>query len=123
MYKSHKKSSGIWEYAANLNENGNPPFSTVPGREDRRVYICKLCRASGKKQDTAYELTSGNGHFREHLTKSYRVIILTATEIAMKKHAAEIENVRGEGLWNNKIRIILKRKRSNSELEVEPKQL
>ena len=107
------KTSGIWEYAADLDEHGRAPFSKVAGKENCRIYICKLCRAAGKKQDTIYECSGGNGAFRTHLSKNHRVTVLTTMETAMENHAAEIESARVDGLWNNNVRVVAKCKRSD----------
>ena len=115
------KTSGIWKHVVDLDKDGKAPFSKTVGKEHKRIFICKPCRASGRKPDTIYECSGGTGAFRTHLRKEHRIHVPTTTEAAMERHTAEIESARGEGLWNDNIRA--KRKRSDTESKVEPIQL
>ena len=115
------KTSGIWEYAE-VNKDGQAPFSTVKGEENIRVLRCTICLASGKKQIKQYKVLGGNPHFREHILKAHKITIPTVADSAIEQHTTTVQEVQGEGLWNDNIRVT-KRKRSSTASSVEPIQL
>ena len=61
--KPRGKTSAPWQYAADVDSDGNAPFSSVPGREKSRVCCCLPCIAKGyetnSQQTKRYSLTSG----------------------------------------------------------------
>ena len=64
--KPRFKSSPLWAYAADLDADGNAPYSQAPGREKISVFRCKLCIVNGERIKE-YEAPRSGAHFRDHL--------------------------------------------------------
>ena len=87
--KSRSKTSPLWAYAADLDEEGNPPFGQNAGNLNCRVFRCKACIQKGRRR-TEYATQGGSAHFRAHLLKYHNTVVPTSTEGAATDLANEI---------------------------------
>ena len=76
------KSSPVWAYAADLDENGTPPFGQNIDNERLRVFRCKVCIEIGRKKVYEYATRRGTAHFREHLLKHHNIDVPTTFDSA-----------------------------------------
>ena len=121
--KRRPKISALWEYAADLDKEGNAPFSTTPGREHQRVFRCTVCIAQGNRRVRQYELTGGNIYFCDYLLKHHKITLPSATDNAIEKSITEVNEVKKQELWNYNVRAVRKRERLSTASDIEAVQL
>ena len=73
--KPRQKSSPLWAYTADLDADGNAPFSRIPGREKTPVFRCKPCIVEGNKKIKEYDAPRLGAHFRDHLYKKHGITV------------------------------------------------
>ena len=117
--KPRAKSSPLWAYADH-DDQGNPSFSSTPGRESQVVYRCKLCIVNQSKNIKEYDAPGSGAHFRDHLHKRHNVVVQIGIEATLEKYATEAERITELQTWNSNVRVGGKRERSNTASDVDP---
>ena len=84
------KSSPVWAYAADLDENGMPPLGQKPNNKDFRVFRCKACIEKGPKKAYEYAIQGGIAHFRAHLLKHHNIVVPMTIESSATELATEL---------------------------------
>ena len=90
----------LWEYAADLDQDGTPALSSIPGREENRVYQCKLRIAADKVKTIEREVSEGTNHFRNNLQKAHKLNVSAVADKAQERHTAEAVRVAEMQTWS-----------------------
>ena len=100
------KTSGLWNYATDVDKEGNPPRNS----KGKLIWRCGKCPEGAKRRE--YNMEGGNAHFREHLWKVHGIVAPASAEASAADDAAQLRiNMAG---WNSGMRVGVKRIRTSS---------
>ena len=92
------KTSGIWQFAADLDSSGNASTN----KHGEKVYRCQICINRGRLEVAEYLVTAGNYAFRRHLRKMHKIEVNTRSETANNKHSPKGRKLTDLAGWDSR---------------------